>query len=503
MKQIVLDGSSLTAADVVAAARGRVPVRLADTARERIARDRLVVDEAVSSGRPVYGLTTGLGAQVTYGLPAAELAEFSIRTVRGRAAALGDRLPAETVRAAMAARCNEMAHGGSGVQPAVAEQLAAMLNRGVHPVVPEFGSTGISDLCQLAHVGLVVFGEGTAEVGGEVMAGAEALARAGLRPVPPGPKDGLALCSSNALGAGLAALVHEDADAVLAGADSCAALSFEAFRASLTPLDPRVQAARPAPGQQRSADRLRELLAGGELLDPGAARRLQDPVSIRCASQVHGACRCALGFLAAQLEPELNGAGDNPLVLGADQEVLSSGNFHTAGLAVALDAVALAICQVATASAHRAQRLLSHRLTGLPERLAAGGPGHSGFGPLMKSVQALLARLRQLAAPCSILVGSNLGDVDDDATHTVLAARRDQSMLTVLGRVLAVEAVVAAQALEFARPQRRGHGAEALYRAVRARVRSLDSDRPCSGDVETIANEIFTPGRREPRDEPR
>jgi len=207
---VLLDGGNLTAADVLAVARGRTPVRLTDASRRAMARDRLVVDVAVSEGRRVYGLTTGLGAQVTRALSRDELAEFSVRTVRGRANGVGKPLPAEAVRAAMVVRCNGMAHGGSGVQVAVAEQLVEMLNRGVHPVVPEMGSTGVSDLCQLAHIGLVVFGEGAAEVAGETTSGADALARAGLQRVALGPKDGLALCSSNALGAGLAALVHED-----------------------------------------------------------------------------------------------------------------------------------------------------------------------------------------------------------------------------------------------------------------------------------------------------
>lgn len=488
---LVLTGEGCTPAAIVAVARRGAPVSLGDDALARLARDRRLVDEAVAEGRPVYGCTTGLGARATHALPVGELAEFSARTVRGRANAVGDALAVEVVRATIASRCNELAHGGSGVRPEVAQLLVEMLNRGVHPVVPETGSIGSSDLCQLAHVGLVVMGEGVADVGGERMAGAAALERVGLRPLELAPKDGLVLCSSNALSAGLAALVHEDARALFDVAHLVAALSFEAFRASTTPLDPRVQEMHPAPGQRRSAARLRSLLAGGSLLDPGNARRLQDPVSFRSVTQVQGACWSALEFLSGPLDVELNGSPDNPCVV--DDAILSTGNFHPTGLALALDTLALAICQSATLCAARAAHLLSSQMSGLPENLSPYGPERSGFAPLMKSAQALLAELRHLATPVSTDSRTGASGVEDDSTNAALAGRRDAGMLQRFRRVLAVEAIVGAQALELAAPRSVGSGATLLHGAVRARVAPLAEDRSCSADVETVAAELFGP----------
>jgi len=491
--QIVLSGRALTPVEVTAVARHGTSVVFSEDAVERLARDRTVVEEAVAGGEAAYGLTTGLGPRVTYSLPKEELAAFSERTVRGRANGVGPPLSREVVRASVLTRCNQMAHGGSGVQPSVAQLLVEMLNRGVHPEVPEIGSTGISDLCLLAHIGLVVFGEGLAEVDNEVLSGAEALARVGLEPVRLGPKDGLALCSSNAVAAGVAALVYNDASQLLEATHLSAALSFEAFRANMTPLDERAQKARPAPGQARSAERLLGYLEGGLLHDPGHARRLQDPISFRCVSQVHGAFFAALDFLRAPLDAELNGAGDNPLVVAQDEAIISTGNFHTAGLALALDTVAAAICQTASLAASRSARLLSGALSGLPDNLSSRGPASSGFAPLLKTVHALVAELRHLTAPVASNAQGEESDVEDDATNAALAARRDAMMLDAFRRVIAIEALVAAQGLDLAAPERVGRGALVLQRTVRSYVSSLGEDRPCGSDVAAVEAEVLGP----------
>jgi len=490
---IVLSGQALTPAEVTAVARNGASVVFPADATERLARDRTVVEQAVAGGEAAYGLTTGLGSRVTYELAKEELAAFSERTVRGRANGVGPPLSREVVRATVVTRCNQMAHGGSGVRPPVAQLLVEMLNRGVHPVVPETGSTGVSDLCLLAHIGLVVFGEGFAEVDSEVLSGADALARVGLEPVRLGPKDGLALCSSNAVAAGTAALVYNDASQLLEATHLSAALSFEAFRANMTPLDERAQKARPAPGQACSAQRLLGYLDGGLLRDPGHARRLQDPISFRCVSQVHGAFFAALDFLRAQLEAELNGAGDNPLVVARDAVIISTGNFHTAGLALALDTVAGAICQTAGLAASRTARLLSSAISGLPDNLSSRGPASSGFAPLLKTVHALVAELRHLAAPVASNAQGEESEVEDDATNAALAARRDAMMLDAFRRVIAIEALVAAQGLELAAPERVGRGALALQRTVRSHVSSLGEDRPCGPDVSAVEAEVLGP----------
>jgi histidine ammonia-lyase len=295
---VLISGDDLGFTSLVAVARERAAVEISSGAWERMAAAAAVVQRAAETGTPVYGVTTGLGPRVVEEVEGTQASAFSLRTVRGRAMAVGEPLDTELVRAAMAVRLNGLCAGGAGTGLAIAEVLAGLLNAGVHPRVPRNGSVGAADLCSLAHVGLTLIGEGEAELDGEWLPSAVALRRAGVQPARLGPKDGLAVCSSSALSVAAAALALVDAEACLGGAQVAAALSMEGFRANLSPLDPRVVAARAAPGQEWSASGLRALLAGGELASrAGAARRLQDPLSFRCTSQIHGSLRTALDLL--------------------------------------------------------------------------------------------------------------------------------------------------------------------------------------------------------------
>ncbi|PSM40223.1 phenylalanine and histidine ammonia-lyase [Streptomyces dioscori] len=492
---VIVDGRSLSCADVAAVAQRGARVVLADEVLPRLARERAVVDDVVDRQVPTYGLTTGLGSRSSYALPRDELARFSVRTVRGRANAVGDPLPASVVRAALIARVNGLAGGGSGISPRILPLLVGLLNSGVHPLVPEVGSIGASDLCQMAHVGLVVIGEGRAELSGEVLDGAGALRRAGLAPAELGPKDGHVLCSASPLAAGHGALALHEAATVLLLAQAVTALTFEGFRANTSPLDARVLGLRPAPGQSRAAEQLLALLAGGDLTDPKHARRVQDPISLRCTAQVHGALHAALDFAGAALDPELNGCGDNPVVLpatdGVPGEILSSGNFHTPALALALDTVALAVTQTAAVSAERMRRLLNPALSGLPANLSPHGPERSGFAPLAKTAQALVAEIRLLSAPVSTDPRHGADGVEDDSTNASLGARRLSTMLVRLRQLLAVEAVAAAQAVDLAAPPALGRGPALLHRAIRELVPPLDEDRPCGVDVDRVTDDIL------------
>ncbi len=484
---VSITGRDLTPVTLAAVARGAAPVRIDAGARARIEAAAAVVSRAAAAGLPVYGVTTGLGSRVVEAVDGADAGAFSLRTVRGRATAVGEPLAAELSRAAMAVRLNGLCAGGSGAGPAIADGLAALLNAGINPVIPRTGSVGAADLCLLAHVGLSLIGEGEAELDGERLASATALERAGLAPVKLGPKDGLAICSSSAVATGVAALALLDAEACLSAAQISAALSMEGFRANLSPLDPRVVAARPAPGQEWSASGLRALLAGGELGTPGAARRLQDPLSFRCVSQIHGSMRTALDLLAGALEPELNGAADNPLVLAGDEEIISTGNFHVPALALALDATAIAIAQLGAAAAQRQARLATGRLSGLPANLAPGGPVRSGVAPLSKTAQALMIEIRHLAAPLAMSSSVDADGVEDDSTGATQAALRVREQLERLRRLIAVELLVAAQAVDLAAPARLGAGAGAAHRCIRELVAPLQDDRALGADVELLA----------------
>jgi histidine ammonia-lyase len=489
---ITLTGRSLTPELVRSIARDGAEVVVADEAAARIAAANEVVLRAARAGTPVYGVTTGLGSRVTESVVDGG-AEFSLRTIRGRATAVGEPLSVELTRAALAVRCNGICAGGSGASPAVAQLLAGMLNEGVHPVIPRSGSVGAADLCLMAHVGLAMIGEGEAEFSGVRMGAAQALSASGLLALSPGPKDGLAICSANSVSAGTAALALADARSLLDCVQISAALSMEGFRAALTPLDLRVVAARPQPGQGWSAAGLRALLAGGSLTEPGASRRLQDPLSFRCASQLHGSLHAALELLAAALEPELNGAADNPLVLTDDGEIISTGNFQVPALALALDAVAIGIAQVASAIAQRQARLKVTRLSGLPRGLVPHGadPTHTGLAALTKTAESLVLEIRHRAAPVAIHAIAS-SEVEDDSTGAAQAALRLTEQLTRLRLLIATELMTAAQASELAAPQRLGAGTAEAQRCVREVVSTVTEDRALGPDVERLAGAVLT-----------
>ena len=486
---MTLHGHGVTVADVEAVARGGVQVAVGAEARARVVAARAVVDRLVRSGRPVYGVTTALGANTGAAIPVDDLAAYQQRAVRARAVGLGPSFARDVVRAMLFARICGMAVGGSGVSPTVLDALLAMLNAGVHPVVPSKGSIGAADLASLSHLALPLFGEGLAEYKGTIFTGAEAFSRAGLEHATLAAKDGLALISSNAATAGHAALVLVDCARAVDRLNVAAALSFEGFRASSSPLDARVQAARPAPGQAFVAQRLRTLLDGSALNEPGAARRVQDPISLRCVTQVHGAAISALWNARDATEVELNAAAESPLVLVATDEMLSNGNFHTAELALAFEALGLGLAQAALLCVQRCQRLCSPAMSGLPLQLTRRGPEHSGFAPLQKTLTALYNEIRHLAQAAMLDCLPVSEAVEDHASMAPNVIAKTEAMLPALRYLAAIELLTAAQAVDLRAHDHAtlGAGARAAYVAVRAVAPVLDEDRPLGFDVEALA----------------
>jgi histidine ammonia-lyase len=509
---VLITGADLDPATLEAIARDGAPVAIDPAARERMAASAAIVERAAAAGHPIYGVTTGLGARVTDAVPAGEGSGYPLRTIRGRATAVGEPLTRELVRAAMAVRLSGLCTGGAGARVTLAESLAALLNAGIHPVIPRSGSLGAADLCLMAHVGLVLIGEGRVEIDGEWLDSGDALARCGLGPVPLGPRDGLAICSSSAVAIGAATLALRDARACLDAVQVSAALAMEGFRASLTPIDPRVVAARPAPGQAWAAAGLRALLHGGALAAAERPRRLQDPLSLRCASQLHGALHVALEGLAAALAPELTGAADNPLVLPGsgeegEGEILPTGNFSSPVLALALDAAAIACAQVAHAIAERQARLKEPRLSELPANLVEAdpgrAPGRSGVAPLSKTAVALALEIRHLAAPVSILQAVTADGVEDDSTGALQGALRLREQLVKLRLLVALELLVAAQAVDVSKGPapaggaaagRLGAGTGAAHRAVRELIPPLREDRALGPEVERLDRALLAGG---------
>jgi histidine ammonia-lyase len=325
------------------------------------------------------------------------------------------------------------------------------------------------------------------------MAGGEALRAGGIAAPAIGPGDGLALCNASSVAAGIAALAVDAGDRLLDAVQIAAALSMEGFRASTSPIDAQVAGAHAAPGQEWEAAGLRELLRGGSLLEARTSRRLQDPLSFRCASHVHGSLRWTLDLLAVAAHAALNGAGDNPLVL-AGGEIVSTGNFHTPALAVALDATAIAVAQTAGPAAERPARLATERLSGLSANLTRAGDGRSGVAPLLKTAQALAVEIRHLAAPLAIDPRFGADGVEDDSTNAAAAALRVEAQLELLGRLIGLELVCAAQAVDLAAPARLGRGTATAHACVRELVPALADDRPLGVDVERVARELVASG---------
>ncbi len=489
---VILSGGGVVIADVACVARSSAKVSLSDDARARVVAAREVVDRLVQSGVAIYGVNTALGANTGAPIPDAELARYQRRAVQARAVGVGPPFATDVVRAMLFARACGMAVGRSGVSPVVLDALLAMLNKRVHPVVPSKGSIGAADLAPLSHLVLPLLGEGQAEYEGETVSGLEALRRAGLRPASLAAKDGLALISSNAATVGHAALVLTDCSQALDAFNIAAALSFEGFRANLSPLDPRVHAARPARGQVAVAARLCALLAGSALWAPGAARRVQDPLSLRCVAQVHGAALAALWRARDDVELELNSATESPLVLAETCEMLSNGNFHTAALALGFDAVGLALAQTAMLCVERCQRLYSPAFSDLPLQLTRRGPEHSGFATLQKTLSALYNEVRHLANPASLDCLPVSEAIEDHASMAANVVAKTAAIVPSLRYLAAIELLTAAQAIDLRQsdPAALGAGARVAYAAVRNRVSMLDEDRPLGPDVETLATLI-------------
>ena len=485
---VTLGAARVTLDDLVAVAREHAAVALSPEVSPRLAAARAVVEDLATTTTPIYGVNSGLGANVGEPIDASALESFQLSAIRARAVGVGSAYDAASVRAMLFARAASLSVGGAGVSPRVVEALVALLNARVHPRVPRYGSIGVADLPQLSHLALPLIGEGEAEIEGTVLPGAQALERAGLKPLRLGAKDALALVSAGSATMGRAALVLHDAFALLDQWNAAVALSYEGFRANLSPIDHRAVRARPAPGQVEIADRLRELLAGSRLFEVGAARRVQDPLSLRCVAQVHGALWWMLGETRSQVELELNHAGESPLVLVEDREMLSTSNFHVPALALAVDAAAIAFAQSAALAAERCIKFMSPSMTELPLQLTRHGPQESGFATVQKTLVALYNEIRLRANPGSLDFLPVSERIEDHAPMTLGVVEKLAEIVERARYLVAIELLIAAQAVDLRGLQSDalGAGARNLYRHVRAEVSVLDHDRPLGPDIDRL-----------------
>jgi histidine ammonia-lyase len=485
------------------ARRGR-EVSFPPEARAGVMRSRAAVDAIAEGGEGaprVYGVNTGFGALSETRISPADVRKLQQNLVRSHATGVGPDLPVDQVRGMMLLRAQVLALGCSGVRPEVIEVLVAMLNGGVHPRVPAQGSVGASgDLAPLAHLALVMIGEGEAQVGdGAFIAGGEAMRAAGIAPVVLEAKEGLSLINGTQYMAALGALALLDAERLCVAADVAGAMSLEALKGSSRPFDQRLHAARPHPGQALVARNLRALLAESEIMESHRdCGRVQDAYSLRCMPQVHGATRDALAWVRQVIARELDSVTDNPSVFLRDDggaDIVSGGNFHGQPLALALDLAAIAVAELANISERRVEQLVNPSLsTGLTPFLAPGSGLHSGFMIAQVASASLVSENKVLCHPASIDSIPSSAGREDHVSMGSISARKLGQVVANVRNALAIEILTAAAGLDQRSPLTPSRGVAAAHRAVRALVPPLNEDRPLYRDIARLAELIAAGG---------
>ncbi len=463
---VVIDGESLSLEQVVRVARLSEPVSLSEAAIDRMRQSRLKVERVLARDDAVYGMTTGLGQHKRFRVAADEVPEFNRRLLESHLIGHGPGVPDEMVRATMLRLANGFAKGTVGVRPLLAQRLVDALNAAQHPRVRLLGSAGEADLAPLADLARGLFGDVELQA-----------------------KEGLALVNNNSFSTALAALAVNDAGRLIESITVAGALDLEAFGANLTILDPVVGESRPFPGLRAELAGLRRALAGSSLWQPGAARNLQDPLSYRSIAQLGGAARDALAFVRGQLAIELNAHHDNPIVTPGEDRIISAGNYEALPVAAALDFLRIALAPVLTASLERAMKLLQTPLSGLPGGLSEQeGLGYGGLGAISWSAHALTAEARLLAQPVSFELATTTPEegIGDRITMAPLAARRLTEQTALGHRIVAIELLCSAQALQLRAPKRLGRLTASAYARVRELVPFVGSAAPYPADLEPV-----------------
>ncbi len=523
---VVLDGESLSVEQVVAVARRDAKVDLAGTALERVCKSRAWVEEiSQDAGTLVYGVNTGFGSLSEVRISPEDVADLSRNLIFSHSVGVGQPLPQEVVRATMLIRANTLVKGYSGIRSQVLKTLVEMLNRGVHPVIPEKGSVGASgDLAPLSHLALVLVGEGEATFEGERLRGGQAMRRAGVIPAVLAGKEGLALNNGTSASAALACLALADAENLIAHAEIALAMSLEAVQGTSRAFDRRLHQVRNHRGQQLSAANIRRLISGSSLID--STQRVQDAYSLRCGPQVLGAVRDTLAFVRSTVENEINAATDNPLIFLDETEpnkAFSGGNFHGEPLALAMDFLGIAVAEAGSIAERRVFRLLDETLnSGLPPMLTPASGLQSGLMMTQYTAAALVSDNKTLAHPDSVDSIPTGANQEDHVSMSANAARHAREIVWNTERIVAIEMLCAAQALDCrlagwgqahaaatrdgeGRPTtirapsyslhdsepRMGRGTKAAHQALRrAGIDALAQDRVLAPDVERVAELI-------------
>jgi len=492
---IVLTGNDLTFDQLYAVALRNEAVSLAPAAVTRMKASRAVVDHLVAANETAYGINTGFGKLASVRISAEQVRQLQINLVRSHVCGVGTPLSTPEVRAMMLLRANALAKGFSGVRPVVVETLCAMLNAGLHPVIPSQGSVGASgDLAPLAHLALVVIGEGEAHLKHEKLSGGEALKSAGIVPVALEAKEGLSLLNGTQGMLALLSLALLEADTLADSADVAASLSLDALRGSPGAFDARIMHARAYAGAGKTARNLAHLNEGSQIREshrsPNKDTRVQDAYSLRCTPQVHGAVRDSLAQAREMALVELNSATDNPLVFvkaNGEGDIVSGGNFHGQPLAMAADQVAIAIATLGGIAERRIEQMTNPLTSMLPAFLTPDPGLNSGFMIAQVTAAALTSENRALATPHSVDSISTSGNQEDYVSMGMSGARRLGHMLHNLRHIVAIELLCACQGIDLLAPLQTGTLAKKAYDAVRAASPKVAADRPLAPDINAIA----------------
>lgn len=495
-----LDGSPIDLTEFVELASGPVKVSLSESVTQNLSEARSIVDRYAAGDSPVYGLNTGLGANLGHRIDEADIASFQAQLLEGRMVGVGEPLAESVSRGALLARVIGVSKGGSGLSHESLKSMITLLEHGMAPVLPSIGSIGAGDLVLAAHMGGTLLGHGSIWVDGHRVPATDALALAGLAPLALKPKDALALANHSSISLTVAAFAAERARRDLTLSMAVAALSGEGYGINLSIFDERLNTLRQSSGQADAAMWFRQAFTGSTLTRPSVARSIQDALSFRTMASVFGAARASVQSLVQESEHELNGIEDNPVVLiqglqkqiqaagGQDQpgEMLSTANFHTPALALALDSLAIAQAQLANSSAQRIVKLMMPNLTGLPKYLSPQGGVSAGFVPVQKTVAALLADIRLQAHPASIDAMPVSDGVEDVAPQTLLAATKLEKQLESISYLTAIEALIASQAVDLRDAGPIGAVPADVYACVRSVAAMLERDRSSGTDIEGV-----------------
>lgn len=487
MPVIPLGQEPLPLASLLALSRAGARVQLTTQVRAAVQAGRARVEQAVAAGRRIYGVNTGFGKLASVAIPPDQLADLQTNLLLSHATGVGDPLPVETSRLAFALRIHNLCRGFSGVRIELIEQMLALHERDLIPVIPSLGSVGASgDLAPLAHMALPLIGHGEVWRDGSRMPGSEALALAGRAPLALAAKEGLALINGTQIMTAIGLLAFARARELAKVADIACATTLEALRGSVRPFAPQVHELRPHPGQRATAANLRALLAGSQIVPSHAAcDRVQDAYSLRCAPQVHGAAKDALGYVGNVLRTEAHAVTDNPLVL-EDGEIVSAGNFHGQPVSQAMDFLGIAISTLANISERRIENLVNPDISGLPPFLAARPGLDTGLMIPQVVAAALASENKSFAHPCSVDTIPTSANREDHVSMGVTAARHAQWIVANTEKVLAIELLCAAQGLDCGERLAPGRGVQAAYVEIRARVAPLDRDRFLAPDLRSL-----------------